>query len=128
MRRIVIAVVLALACGGDSSGPATDVEGLWRGTITSSASVSYEVLLDLQQDGAAVDGTYVTSFYGTGTVDGHVEDRTFTFAITVTSPGCPGSVAGTATVDDTDREMVISYSGSTSCGGPESGHGVLTRQ
>ena len=85
------------------------------------------------QVGASCTGTFSSSTGALGSVSGSVSDDTLSFTITVTTPGCSGSFTGTGIVDVPavgDTTMSFSYSGATnlSCGGPESGTGILTLQ
>ena len=81
--------------------------------------------------GANVTGTYASSTGGLGSVSGTVSSDIVNFTITVTTPGCSGSFTGTGNVDIPpvgNLTQSFSYSGSSTCGGTESGTGILTLQ
>jgi len=58
------------------------------------------------------------------TVTGTVSGSAFSFNVDVTTP-CAGTLEGTGTVNAADTQMQVSFSGTTSCGGAESGTGSL---
>jgi hypothetical protein len=49
------------------------------------------------------------------------------FTITPTQAGCTGGLNGTG-IATTATAMTFTYSGTTSCGGAETGSGTLTKQ
>lgn len=131
----IFAVVGCGGGGGDSSPPpappSVDVTGRWVGPYNSSVFGSQTATLVAQQIGASCTGTYSTSTGALGTVSGSVSGDTLHFTITVTTPGCSGSFTGTGIVDIPavgNLTMSISASGSSTCGGAESGTGILTLQ
>jgi hypothetical protein len=138
MKRCIVAglgVVMLAACGGSASEtpppPSVDITGSWTGVVTQPSS-AFRLWLRANQStgGAHVEATYVTDFYATGNVTGAVEGDLFRFTVVVTNPGCPGELTGSARVETATvpATMALSYSGSTSCGGAESGEVVLRRE
>jgi hypothetical protein len=130
-------VVMCLqSCGGGGGdpiyiptapAPTVNVTGTWQGTIVSSVSGSITGTFALAQDGATVTGNYASVRGAVGTISGTVSDNKVTYTITPTQPGCTGSLNGKATVMSSTT-MSISYSGTTSCAGDETGTGVITKQ
>ena len=121
VEEIIMAVAAALS-GCTPGGP--DVNGHWAGTVTISGSIMQDFTFDLVQSGSDVTGQYASQFEG-GTISGqYVAGMNFTFTLTETTPGCPGSFTGTATVDgDT---MTLSYAGSN-CEGHFTAQGTAGR-
>lgn len=127
-------LALLAACGGGGGGssapnnqpPAVNVTGTWRGPVVSSVTGTSTATLTLTQNGAALTGTYATSGGVGGNLTGTVSGYAANVTITPTLAGCTGSLGGTGTVSGTT--MTFAYSGATSCGGPESGSGTLTKQ
>lgn len=140
MRRFLVALygsALFLgmaACGGGGSSasaptnqpPAVDVTGTWRGNVNSSVTGTVTATLSLTQNGASVTGNYSTPAGQLGTIVGAVSGYNLSGTITPTQQGCTGSLSATGMVSG--NSMSFSYNGSTSCGGPETGTGNLTKQ
>lgn len=135
---LAIGVFAVVGCGGgggsSSSPPApplVDATGRWIGPYNSSVFGSQTATLIAQQVGASCTGTFASSTGALGSVSGSVSGDTLSFTITVTTPGCSGSFTGTGIVDipqGGNLKQSFSYSGSSTCGGPESGTGILTLQ
>ena len=129
-----LAVCLILsACGGggggdSSSSTATPVNatGAWSGPYNSSVFGAQTVTLNIMQTGSTVSGTYSSSTGGLGSISGSMDGDTAKVIIAVTTPGCSGSFNTTCIV--TGNQMSFGYSGSSTCGGNESGTGNLTKQ
>lgn len=138
MKKLLFALLLATtltACGGDDSTPSptpsVNATGNWHGSYNSSISGVQTMRLNLQQNSASVTGTYSSSTGALGSVSGSVSEDIARVTITVTTPGCSGSFGGTgiiATPQSGTATMIFSYSGSSTCGGQESGTGYLTKQ
>jgi len=137
MRQIVILVLCLfslISCnsssssgsGGNSSSPA-NIAGTWSGPYNSSIFGAKSMKLNLLQNGGSITGTYSSSTGALGTVSGSVSGNTGTFTIQVTTPGCSGGFNGTGIINSATT-MSFSYSGSSTCGGQESGTGNLTKQ
>jgi len=122
-----------ISCGGgggggsSSGGSGSDVSGTWSGSYNSSRFGAQTMTLNLQQNGGSVTGTYSSSTGALGTVSGSVSGNTATVTITVTTPGCSGTFSGTSILNSSTT-MSVSYTGSSTCGGQESGTGNLTKQ
>jgi ABC-type nitrate/sulfonate/bicarbonate transport system permease component len=142
MKRIVLlgAACLVLgACGSGSDSPApvitppvtASTTGIWKGTNTSTVMAPSLATLDLTQTGTSVAGSYSTALGVTGNVTGTINNAAMTMTITSTTVGCPGTLAVTATVTTpaTGQPSIgYTYSGSTTCGGAETGSGTLIKQ
>jgi hypothetical protein len=116
--------------GGSSSGGSvsvSDFSGTWSGPYNSSRFGAHAVILNFQQNGGSVTGKYQISPGGLGTFSGTVSGNTVTGTITVTTPGCSGSLSGTAILNSSTT-MSVSFTGSTTCGGQESVTGNLTKR
>ena len=134
---VAFGVFTIAGCGGGGGSspppapPSVDVTGRWVGPYNSSVFGNQSATLTLQQTGANVTGTYASSTGGLGSVSGTVSSDIVNFTITVTTPGCSGSFTGTGNVDIPpvgNLTQSFSYSGSSTCGGTESGTGILTLQ
>jgi hypothetical protein len=129
----VVLLLFALSCGGGSSGGGgasntVNVSGTWKGNYNSSIFGNRTMTLNLQQDNNnSITGSYSSSTGALGTVSGSGSGNTATFTLTVTTFGCKGSFNGTGILSST-ATMSFSYSGSSTCGGQESGTGNLTKQ
>lgn len=128
-----LAVGMAGCGGGGSSSsmpenqpPAVNLTGTWSGSVTSSVTGTRTASLNLTQNGAAVTGNYSTNGGQLGTVAGTVSGYSLACTITPTQAGCSGSLGGGGTVSG--NTLSFSYSGTTSCGGPETGYGNLVKQ
>ena len=126
-------------CGGNESGsgnltkqapPPIDATGTWYGPYNSTVSGAQTMTLNMQQNIAALTGTYSSSTGATGAVSGSVSGNIASFTITLTTPACGGNFDATGIIDTrTDPgTMSYQYSGSSVCGGSESGTGNLTKQ
>jgi len=125
-------IMLSACGGGGSSSPGVDsasvnVTGTWRGPVVSSVAGSSTATLTLNQTGTTVSGTYATTGGQAGSVVGTVSGATLAFNITPTQAGCTGALSGTGNVTNTTA-MAFGYSGTTSCGGAETGTGNLVKQ
>jgi hypothetical protein len=98
------------------------INGKWSATVADSKTTSH-VDIDLMQnsDGRVV-GDYISSQGGRGKVTGVVAGTEFTFELTQTMEGCPGTFRGKGVLES-DR-IVGSYTGSDCLG--ERGIGTLT--
>ena len=137
MKKLLFALLLVTtltACGGDGgddSTPSVNATGTWHGSYNSSISGAHTMTLNLQQNSASVTGTYSSSAGAHGSVSGSVSGDTARVTITITTPDCSGRFSGTgiiATPQSGPDTMSFSYSGSSTCGGQESGMGNLTKQ
>lgn len=142
MKRLAMLLVTCFflgACGGGGGGssstpaaaPSVDVTGIWTGTLTSSVSGTVTATLKVTQTGASVTGNYISSNGAFGNVSGTVSGNTLSFKITPSQAGCTGDLSGSGvatTPSSGQPTMSFNYSGSTSCGGPETGTGNLTKQ
>ena len=132
----VVALFGLTGCGDSSSTsviPASvDSTGTWKGVYTSSIDGENTMTLSLLQSSSNLTGNYASTGGGLGTVSGTVSDKTASVVITVTTPGCSGSLNGTGVINTSvnPQTMAFKYSGSTNaaCGGAESGTGTLTKQ
>ena len=146
---------LLIGCGGGGGGsdssvavdwslpPAVDITGIWDGHYVSNVSVGMNVDVDVRQEGSSFSGT-LDGFqllliggkevysYTHGDIAGEISDYNIRFTITVTKEGCSGSLNGTGIVDPDPpptawgpTTISFSFSGSTTCGGAESGKGEL---
>jgi len=145
---LLSASLLSLAfsgCGGSSGNsstttPATTVAkpfnaaGTWRGTVNSSISGANAATLRLKQyssNNTALTGTYSTSDdAGSVPITGIIHDKTASFTIKKTGPGCSGSYKATGVVTDFGNGVkTIGYSSSVAsnpdCVGNEIVVGVL---
>jgi len=105
-----------------------DVTGTWIGRTF----FDLEVTMTLTQTGSVVTGTYSdiddeVEISRTGTVSGTVEGMLFFFEITITSPSCPGSFAGSAAFGVTNNILKVGYTGAD-CSGGENQSGSLVKQ
>lgn len=140
MKRLFYAFLLLstlAACGGGGGGdsatspPASvNATGTWHGSYNSTVFGAQIMTLNIQQNGAALTGTYSSSTGATGSISGSVSGNTANVTITVTTPGCGGNFDGTGIIDtQTNPEtMSFQYNGSSTCGGNESGTGNLIKQ
>jgi hypothetical protein len=122
MRRL--ALLLLLACS-DGEGPnAADVAGTWSGAYTNSASPGdvFQAILQLEQEGTAVTGTLSTTAGRTATIDGQVDEETFSATLTYTD-ACEGTAATEASVQG--GRLVGEYT-SDDCVGETVGNYTLT--
>ncbi len=139
--KMIFAALLLLclfpSCKSNSSGgsgtntlpPAVDVTGAWSGSYYSSVFGSQLTTMNLLQSGASVTGGYSSATGATGNVSGTVSDKSISFTMTVTTAGCSGTFHGSATITDnvTPNKLDFTYSGSSTCGGNESGTGSLLK-
>ena len=127
------------ACGGIESGTGNltkqapvsiDATGTWNGPYNSTVFGAQTMTLNIQQYVALITGTYSSSTGATGFIFGSVSDNIASFTIALTTPGCGGSFVGTGSIDarSNPNTMTYQYSGSSTCGGNESGTGNLTKQ
>ena len=121
--------------GGGSDNHSTsptsvNATGTWRGSYDSTVSGKQTIELNIQQNGAKITGTYISSAGGTGTFSGSASGNEASLMITVKNPDCTGSLSGTGTIDTqtSPNKMSIQFNGSTACGGDESGTGSLEKQ
>jgi hypothetical protein len=141
-RSPILAACLALslaACGKDAIPPSVNVTGRWIGQVDSTTGPpshdsnfgTYQLTLDLAQDGAAVTGTFLTSISLSGTVAGAVADRTVRLVMQFAPCGGPVLPSGTenleGTVDFAGNSMPVLYQG-VACGAPDYVQGTLARQ
>jgi hypothetical protein len=141
MKRLLCALFLVTtlaACGGgggdSASSPApalVDATGTWDGPYTSSIYAVQTMTLSILQNGSGVlSGAFSSTTGAYGSVSGFVSGNTVTVTITITTKGCEGQVNGTGTINTQANPdtMSFQYSGSTKCGGNESGNGNLTKR
>jgi hypothetical protein len=138
MKKLVYALFLLAiltSCGdGDGGGSSTpaavNATGIWYGPYSSSVFGAQNMMLNLVRNGDGLTGTYSSSTGATGSVSGSVSGTTANFTITLTTPGCGGSFEATGIIDiqPEPNTMSLQYSGSSTCGGNESGTGNLTKQ
>ncbi len=132
---LVFSLGFIFSCGGGgysahSPSPSVNATGTWHGSYNSTVFGTQTMTLNIQQNGAALTGTYSSSTGATGTISGTVSDNTASFTITVTTSGCSGNFDGTGIIDTqaNPNTMSFQYNGSSTCGGNESGTGNLTKQ
>jgi hypothetical protein len=145
IRKLIFTILLPIllsmyACGGGGGDtgssptpvlPSVDVTGVWSGPYYSSLFGSPNATLTLQQVEASVTGSYSSSAGGLGSISGSMSGDTISFTMRVTTPGCSGSFTGTGKVHVPTAgflTMSFSFSGSSTCGGSESGTGTLRAQ
>ena len=140
MKRLFYALLLLttlVSCGGGGGGDSTppppvsvNATGTWHGSYNSTVSGAQTMTLNIQQNGDALTGTYSSSTGATGSISGSVSGSTASGIITVTTPGCAGNFDGTGIIDTqtNPNTMSFQYNGSSTCGGNESGTGILTKQ
>jgi hypothetical protein len=131
MRRVCVALLVALAaCGDNGSEPDDPVfDGTWTGVYTNNAStVAFQAELQLNQNGDQITGGLATSSGRSATVSGTVSgdqlEATFTY-----TDGCAGTA--TVTADLVDERVPPELTGtyvSTDCVGETTGTFALTKQ
>lgn len=109
MRKLILIAALASACGGSKAAPLAPtppppaaVAGSWSGTFESATYNTVPILVDLNQIGANVTGTW-TSTGGTvrpfGNVSGTVDQTSFAGTVSynyANGPTCSAAFSGTA--------------------------------
>jgi len=141
-RLIILGATCAFLAGCGSGGsdnttttttttPPLDVTGTWKGAVNSSVTGAATSTLVLAETGTNVTGSYSTTSSVTGDMVGTLNSTIFTFSLTPTMAHCTGALSGTGTITTPTTgqpTMSFTYSGTTSCGGAESGTGSLTKQ
>lgn len=106
MRKAWIVLLLTLAVcipvlGEEPS--ASPLDGTWKATFADSLfSGTVYLMLEVQDDGA-VSGTYRATTGGFGSVAGRLDGKTFSFTLTQTVEGCPGSYTGSMVLQGEQR-------------------------
>lgn len=110
-------------------GLCVDVTGTWEGTYSTSLIPFAQTTFTLTQSGSNVTGTYSTSTgvggEATGSFSGRINENTITFTLNQTTPECPGTFSGIATV--TGNTMNFTFTGSDCMGYHADGRGSATR-
>jgi hypothetical protein len=122
MKRIA-AVLLLMACGGDSgpSAPSVDLTGNWAG---KAGNPSGQMSWAITQSGSSISGnfSYPGLFTNAGTVSGTLSGTKLTFTLTHTTGflnflGCSSSVLSGNANTVTQTNISGSFSGSLVCPG-----------
>src|SRR6267142_4451963 len=86
---LVTVVAFASSCKGTTPPPTLDVTGTWSGSASqtvASNTVAGIMVLQLNQNGQAVSGTYVSN--ASGTVSGSMSGTTLTGTATASYGSC----------------------------------------
>jgi hypothetical protein len=107
LPTLVIALIVCIACGGDSPSPTAptppppaQIAGSWSGTFESSNYQALAAFMNLNQTGTTISGTWGAPSGNNavaGNVTGTVDTSTFTGTITFSfnqTAGCSGSFSG----------------------------------
>ena len=130
MRRIMLAVLVGLACSDESGPDVPQLQGTWIGTYTNSAAPGtvYEGVLQLTQDDETVTGTLTTNAGRAASVSGSVSGDRLTATFTYTD-GCAGTASTTADLADDQVPPVLTGNYTSSdCLGETSGGYSLEKQ
>lgn len=134
----LLAMTSCSSGGGGSDGGSSDdtppppasvnATGAWKGYYNSTVFREKFLTLIIQQSGNEITGTYSSSTGTTGSISGSVSGNNASFTITMTTPGCSGSFKGTGIINPEydPVQMNFQYNGSGTCGGKESGTGILS--
>lgn len=140
MKKLIylfFGLIFLVSCGGSSSdggnSSVTDISGTWSGPYDSSNNSGpalWKMVVTLQQNKNSFTGTFSTSTGAHGTVSGNISGDSITFTLKATTRGCEGSFDGTGSVVIVSNgiDIIFKFKGSSTCGGEESGDGILIKQ
>lgn len=138
---LLVAAALAINCGSSPTSPgpgnAADFRGMWTGTLVDDSGAKATMSLDLEQNGLAVSGTFVSSstardIAGTGTTSGTASGSTVVIFLTrvlpvvCVSPALTLSGAISATLTLANQRLTGRYTTLT-CAGAAGGTIELNR-
>ena len=99
--------------------------GTWTGTSSSNLVPINYITLVISQIGNNLNGTFTSTSGSEGFINGTISSNNINFTFTQTTPTCPGSFTGTATVNgDT---MDFTYTGSDCLGPHTNGLGKVVK-
>lgn len=142
MRRLLCVVaLLTAACGGStpvapSPPPVAQIAGSWSGTFESLTYASEAVLVDLNQTGSTITGTWVmtSGLQARGNISGTVDPSAFSGSVTynyLNGPTCVASFSGlaaNATLNWTSPGFTTGTCGLSAPGNPLGVRFVLQRR
>ncbi|TSA26845.1 MAG: hypothetical protein D4R68_06665 [Ignavibacteriales bacterium] len=103
----------------------TNLDGIWTGTILSNlVTTPSDITISITQTNKTVAGTYSVLTGASGTISGTINNNSFNFTLTQTTPNCIGSFNGQGTISNTT--ITFTYSGSD-CWGTHNGSGSVTK-
>lgn len=104
----------------------SNLSGIWSGTITSNlVTTPAAIMLSITHTGNNISGTYNVTTGAFGTIVGTVNNNSFNFNLTQTTPNCTGSFAGQGNINGTT--ISFTYNGNDCWGSHTNGVGNLTR-
>lgn len=119
VRRCVIVFVwlVTSACNGSTTGPSStgtvrDISGAWIGTLTSSNNPTEQIVMNLSQSAARIEGTWRGELVNwTGQVTGDVIGSSFSGQMTFRGTASDQTVCtGTASIAGSASATSMSWS------------------
>ena len=124
----VILSVILLSCSKDDNpveAGNTNLDGIWTGTISSNLVTSPTgIVISITQTNKNISGTYSALTGASGTIAGTINNNSFNFTLTQTTPACVGSFNGQGTISNS--AISFTYSGND-CWGTHNGSGNVTK-
>jgi hypothetical protein len=125
-----LATPTVAAAPGIQPPGSVDLSGSCRGTVTGTrtdnSTYSTHVTLAMIQTGRELSGTWSTPS-ASGTLNGTVLDRSFTFRLRQESP-CPAESSGQGAIDENGSRLAASYRGNSCQGTGVTASIVVTRE
>ncbi len=125
---IIILSFTILSCSKDDNpveGGNINLDGIWTGTISSNlVTTPTGIVLSITQMSKNISGTYSALTGASGTIAGTINNNSFNFILTQTTPNCIGSFNGQGTISNS--AISFTYSGND-CWGSHNGSGSVTK-
>lgn len=125
---IIILSFIILSCSKDDNPVETgntNLDGIWTGTISSNlVTTPTGIVISITQTNKNISGTYSALTGAYGTIAGTVNNNSFNFTLTQTTPNCIGSFNGQGTISNS--AISFTYSGND-CWGSHNGSGSVTK-
>ncbi|MCX6174441.1 MAG: hypothetical protein NTZ27_06820 [Ignavibacteriales bacterium] len=103
----------------------TNFNGIWTGTISSNlVTTPTGIIINITQTNNTISGTYSALTGAYGTISGTINNNSFNFTLTQTTPTCIGSFTGQGTISNTT--ITFTYNGND-CWGSHNGSGSVTK-
>jgi hypothetical protein len=102
-----------------------NLNGLWTGTLASNLlTTPTGITINITQTNNSISGSYSVITGASGTIAGTINNNSFNFTLTQTTPSCTGSFTGQGTINGT--AITFTYSGAD-CWGIHNGSGNLSK-